>query len=125
MPLKSAISLEGSGEIVEETGRLFERLAGLNQLRIELKLDNERRRQENIRDRIKDELAVTKELIQVLEECLRLKWGDDFRSRPEAEATIGDVLSGALTISELMSGKKPVLLPQSNGLGDPGRLTGE
>jgi hypothetical protein len=115
---KGIISFEGSGEIVEETGRLFERLAGLNQLRIALRLDNERMRQENIRDCIKDELAVTKELIQVLEEYLRLKWGEDFRSCSAAEAIIGDVLSGALTLGELMSGQKPVLLPQSKGQGD-------
>lgn len=118
MSSKAVISFEGSGEIVEEAGRLLERLAGLNQLRTALKLDNERRRQENIRDQIKDELAVTKELIEVLEDYLRLKWGEDFRSCPGAEATISDVLSGALTIGELVSGRKLVLLAQPKGQGD-------
>jgi hypothetical protein len=115
---KGVISFEGSGEIVEETGRLFERIAGLNQLRITLKLDNERRQQENIRDGIKDELAVTKELIQVLEDYLQLKWGADFRTCPEAEATISDILSGALTISELMNGRKSERLQRPKEQGD-------
>lgn len=110
--MTSAISLEGSGEIVEETGKLLERIAGLNQSRIALRLSNERKRQENLRDSTKDELAITRESIQVLEEYLRLRWGDDFRCRPEAENAINGVLSGALTVGELMTGRKLPLLLQ-------------
>ena len=115
--MKSAVSLRGSGEIVEETGRLLERIAGLNQSRIALKLGNERRRQENLRDCIKDELAVTRELIQVLEDYLRLRCGNDFRSHPEAQAIISGVLSGAVTVAELMTGSKAALISQPEGAG--------
>lgn len=111
MSSKGIITLEGSGEIVEETGKLFQRLTLLNQRRVALKLDNERKRRENVRDAMKDELEVTRELIQTLEEFLRLKWGDDFRSRPEAQDAITDVLSGAMTIYELMGSGNVLLLP--------------
>ncbi len=110
MSSKAAVSLEGSGEIIEETGRLFETIVGLNQRRIALKLDNERKRQENARERIKDELAVTKELLQVLGDYLELKLGDDFRSSPEAKAAIGDVLAEALAISDGLVGEKKFAL---------------
>ncbi len=53
--------------------------------------------------------------MQVLEEYLRLRWGDDFRCRPEAGAAMSDVLSGTLTISELVTGRKLPLLQSENG----------
>lgn len=105
------VSLEGSGEIIKETGGLFERLTLLNQRRVALKLENDRKRRENVRDGMKDELEVTRELIETLEEFLRLKWGEDFRAEAEAQRAITEVLSGAISIYELMGAGKLLLLP--------------
>jgi hypothetical protein len=108
---KGIVSLEGSGEPIKEVGKLLERLTLLNQKREAAKIANERARQENKAHAIKDELAIVREMIQTLEEYLQLRLGDDFRSYPEAQKLIDDVLSGGMTISELMGTKHLRLLP--------------
>ncbi|MGN6189226.1 MAG: hypothetical protein ACTHOE_10020 [Conexibacter sp.] len=110
MASPGVISLEGSGEVIDETRRLIEGLTTLDQTRKGAKLrneaidiENERRRHEAQRDAALDEVAVARERLRLIEDVLTLRFGAEFRSVPGVDRLLDDVLSGAADLRQLMT----------------------
>jgi hypothetical protein len=118
MSSPGVVSLEGSGEPIEQTGKLIERLTLLNQKRKAARLANEslrldlaRKQREEARDEKLDEIAIARERIHLVEELFRLRFGDDFRDVPGIGELMFDVLSGAKDVGALMGSVRPELPP--------------
>lgn len=112
------ISLKGSGEPIEQTRKLIESLTTLNQKRKQaqlqtdqMRIDVERAAREELRDAQLDDIAVARERLRLIEEILRLQFGPDFREVEGVDRLIGELLSGAADIQQLLG--RPHLMLES------------